>query len=40
LNEGQSPQLIHFWVDRGTQRVFWEFTEEALRRFAALRQAC
>lgn len=27
LNRRQNPQRIHFWVERGTQAVLWEFTD-------------
>ena len=29
LNRRQKVKLIHFWVERGTQSVFWEFLHEA-----------
>jgi len=29
LNNDQELKLIHFWVEKGTQRVSWELTEEA-----------
>ena len=32
LNKHQKPKLIHFWVERGTQRVLWERTDEVCVR--------
>ena len=28
LNHQQDPKRIHFWVERGTQAVLWELTNE------------
>ena len=29
LNKHQTPKLIHFWVEKGTQAVHWEHVGEA-----------
>jgi len=29
LNEDQKEKLVRFWIEKGTQRIFWELIEEA-----------